>query len=61
MLGYVDIAEVPAELILPRLKELWAYEGNMTDAVICEELNKVFDQSKYTLGQVEWLTTLIIN
>ncbi|PBK84317.1 hypothetical protein ARMGADRAFT_1088556 [Armillaria gallica] len=41
---------VPAELILPRLKELWAYEGNMTDVVICEELNKVFDQSKYTLS-----------
>ncbi|KAK0438491.1 uncharacterized protein EV420DRAFT_1486665 [Desarmillaria tabescens] len=41
---------VPDEIILPRLKELWLMEGNVNDTVLCEELQKVFNTSKYTLG-----------
>ncbi|SJK98939.1 uncharacterized protein ARMOST_02217 [Armillaria ostoyae] len=38
------------ELIRPRLEELWRMEGGITDIVLCDELQKVFDTSKYTLG-----------
>ncbi len=41
---------VPEELIRPRLEELWKMEGGITDIVLCDELQKVFDTSKYTLG-----------
>ncbi|KAK0217450.1 hypothetical protein EDD85DRAFT_797931 [Armillaria nabsnona] len=41
---------VPEELIRPRLEELWRMEGGITDIVLCDKLQKVFDTSKYTLG-----------
>ncbi|KAK0457078.1 uncharacterized protein EV420DRAFT_1480952 [Desarmillaria tabescens] len=36
---------VPEELIRPRLEVLWRMEGGMSDIVMCEELQKVFDTS----------------
>ncbi|KAK0445277.1 uncharacterized protein EV420DRAFT_1484332 [Desarmillaria tabescens] len=36
---------VPEELIRPRLEVLWRMEGGMSDIVMCEELQKVFDMS----------------
>ncbi len=35
-------------------------EGGVTDTVLCDELQKVFDTSKYTLGQVQFSEDLHI-
>ncbi|PBL04534.1 hypothetical protein ARMGADRAFT_1022931 [Armillaria gallica] len=47
---WIEQKVVPEELIRPRLEELWRMEGGITDIVLCDELQKVFDTLKYTLG-----------